>query len=120
MKHVPSNGELGKLVGKNIKRIRKSQGMTLQYLGVLTGLRFSTCSAYERATKPRSNMTLDVLRRIADGLQVEPCILLMERESLESAVFDPGDRHGYAVVAVPKEWIGDIAIITRKRQGGTS
>lgn len=62
-------GNLVKLVGMNIREIRKSQKMTQEELSEKSGLQTSYLAGVERGER---NITLETLDKILDGLKVDP------------------------------------------------
>lgn len=68
-------------VGK-IKTIRKSKGITLKKLSIITGYTESYLSQIERGLK---NPSLAALRKISKGLDVEIITFLVETEACETA-----------------------------------
>ena len=63
-----------KLLGKQIQRAREKRGITQDGLAKITGVNAKYISAIERGKK---NATINTLKKIADGLEMEPYELLL-------------------------------------------
>jgi transcriptional regulator with XRE-family HTH domain len=64
---------MAEIFGVNVRRVRTSQGMTLEVLAHEVGLAYSYVGEIERG---RKNPSLDVVERIAAALHVDPLELL--------------------------------------------
>lgn len=64
---------LAQIFGQNVRRIRQENGITLEALADEVGLAYTYVGQIERGQR---NPTLDVVERIAKGLNVEPLELL--------------------------------------------
>ncbi|MNW47178.1 HTH-type transcriptional regulator PuuR [compost metagenome] len=69
------------MVGEQVRRIRKSRGMTQERLADLSGLSFSYISDVERGTR---NISLESLGRIIEALGTKPAQLFAEPASSET------------------------------------
>ena len=66
--------EIRKLVGLNLARLRREQGLSQEELAFACGLHRTYVSGVERGIR---NPTVIVLRKIADALKVPTHVLLM-------------------------------------------
>ena len=57
-----------KIFGIRVKELRKMQNLTQEELGLKTGLNYKYIGSVERGER---NLSLDSIKKIADGLQVE-------------------------------------------------
>lgn len=64
---------MAQVLGENVRRTRREQGMTLETLAHEVGLAYSYMGQLERGQR---NPTLDVVERIAGVLKVSPLALL--------------------------------------------
>ena len=62
-----------KLLGENVRRYRKSAGMSQEELSLLTDMKRSYVSDLERGTR---NPSVRALGRLAEALKIEPHQLL--------------------------------------------
>lgn len=62
-----------KLLGENVRRYRKLADISQEELSLRTGIKRSYISDLERGTR---NPTVRVLGQLAEGLKVEPFVLL--------------------------------------------
>lgn len=66
---ISSNAEHNRSrVGLNIRRLRKSKGLSQRDFGMMVGVDYSYISHIENGT---ANASVDLLSRIAEGLDVE-------------------------------------------------
>src|SRR5437867_2438669 len=65
--------KLARLVGANIRRLRRAKGLTQQALGARSGVDFKYLGEVERGD---ANCTLAVLERVAEALGADPRALL--------------------------------------------
>ncbi|MNO99546.1 HTH-type transcriptional regulator PuuR [compost metagenome] len=77
------------MVGEQVRRIRKSRGMTQERLADLSGLSFSYISDVERGTR---NISLESLGRIIEALGTKPAQLFAEPASSEILLSDTEDK----------------------------
>lgn len=66
--------DLVELLGANVRRLRKSRGMSQEELALEAGMKRSYLSDLERGTR---NPSVRALGRLAEALQVEPGQLLI-------------------------------------------
>jgi len=59
----------GKIVGENVRRLRKKRGLTQEQLAMETGIDLTYVGGIERG---RRNPSVDVLGRLANALGVHP------------------------------------------------
>jgi transcriptional regulator with XRE-family HTH domain len=75
-----------KLVGHNIRTIRRAKGYTQEELAEKAGLQYSYIGGVERGER---NVSLETLEKIIDGLGITPYELFkFEESNLVSSVFD--------------------------------
>jgi transcriptional regulator with XRE-family HTH domain len=75
-----------KLVGHNIRTIRKAKGFTQEELAEKAGLQYSYIGGVERGER---NVSLETLEKIIEGLDVTPYELFKLNESdINSTMFD--------------------------------
>lgn len=67
--------EFKQMVGEQVRKIRKSRGMTQERLADLSGLSFSYISDVERGTR---NISLESLGKIIEALGTKPAQLFAE------------------------------------------
>ena len=67
--------ELGRLIGENVKRLRRERNLTLGQLASLSGISKAMLSDMEKGD---SNPTVNTLWKIANGLKVPYTRLLEE------------------------------------------
>lgn len=65
--------DLVELLGANVRKLRKSKGMSQEELALEAGMKRSYLSDLERGTR---NPSVRVLGRLAEALEVEPSELL--------------------------------------------
>lgn len=73
---------LAQTFGQNVRRIRQEKGVTLEVLADEVGLAYTYVGQIERG---RRNPTLDVVERLALGLDVSVLELLSARPNDKSA-----------------------------------
>lgn len=73
-------GELQRSVGKNIRRIRLSRGISQEALGAVVGLHRTYIGSVERGER---NVTLQTLEGMAELLGVPPMELLADGDHAE-------------------------------------
>jgi len=61
------------LFGKNLRKIRKSKGLSMEILSYDAGMEYSQISRIELG---KINTTISTLKQLADALEVEPKELL--------------------------------------------
>ena len=69
------DGELQAVVGRNIRRIRDGRGLSQEELADELGVHRTFMGGVERGER---NLTLRSVERLADGLGVEPQLLLAD------------------------------------------
>lgn len=69
------DGELQAVVGRNIRRIRDGRGLSQEELADELGVHRTFMGGVERGER---NLTLRSVERLADGLGVEPRLLLTD------------------------------------------
>ena len=74
---MPSIEDLKKIVAQNILDLRRTKGISQRKLEELAK---ADLRLIQRAEKGESNLTLDVLCRIANGLEVSPARLLQSSD----------------------------------------
>ncbi len=67
---------MAKILGENVRKVRRERGMTLESLAIEAGLAYSYMGGIERGQR---NPTLAVVERIAGALNIEPISLLTPR-----------------------------------------
>lgn len=72
---------LAQIFGQNVRRIRQENGITLEALADEVGLAYTYVGQIERGQR---NPTLDVVERIAEGLNVEALELLAHSANAEA------------------------------------
>lgn len=73
-------GELQRSVGKNIRRIRLSRGISQEALGAVVGLHRTYIGGVERGER---NITLQTLEGMAELLGIPPMELLADADRAE-------------------------------------
>lgn len=68
---------MAEIFGKNVRRIRLEQGITLETLAIEVGIAYSYMGGIERGQK---NPTLDIVERIADALRTDATSLLRQHD----------------------------------------
>ncbi|HEV2533329.1 helix-turn-helix transcriptional regulator [Phenylobacterium sp.] len=68
------------LLGRNVRDLRKQQGLSQEELAHLAQMKRSYLSDLERGIR---NPTVRALGRLAEALAVEPCVLLREGQDHE-------------------------------------
>jgi transcriptional regulator with XRE-family HTH domain len=71
-------GELQRIVGRNIRRLRRARGVSQEDLAAEIGVHRTYMGGVERGER---NLTLRSLERLAARLGVSPLSLLEDRES---------------------------------------
>jgi transcriptional regulator with XRE-family HTH domain len=71
-------GELQRIVGRNIRRLRRARGVSQEDLAADIGVHRTYMGGVERGER---NLTLRSLERLAARLGVSPLSLLEDRES---------------------------------------
>jgi transcriptional regulator with XRE-family HTH domain len=71
-------GELQRIVGRNIRRLRRERGLSQEDLAAEIGVHRTYMGGVERGER---NLTLRSLERLADRLGVSPVGLLEETDS---------------------------------------
>ena len=61
------------LFGKNLRKVRKSKGLSMEMLSYDAGMEYSQISRIELG---KINTTISTLKQLADALEVEPKELL--------------------------------------------
>lgn len=91
---------LRKLLGEKIKEIRINKGLSQRQLGSILRMGNSTISSVERGER---NLTIDMLQRISDALEIDVVSLLK---------FDNGEqtapeiiKEAEAVYSIPKSYV---------------
>lgn len=84
------DGELQRTVGRNIRRIRATRGLSQEELAELIGHHRTYVGSVERGER---NLSLRSLERLADSLGVDPVALLAPPApgEPERAASEPGD-----------------------------
>ena len=77
------------MVGEQVRRIRKSRGITQERLADLSGLSFSYISDVERGTR---NISLESLGRIIEALGIKPAQLFIEPSSPAALLSETEDK----------------------------
>lgn len=72
----------GKRLGENVRRLRKQSRMSQEELAYCTGFDVRYIGGIERA---QENPSLKVLVSLADCLNVQPYVLLMDCDTFESS-----------------------------------
>jgi transcriptional regulator with XRE-family HTH domain len=72
---------LVKLIGSNIRKIRKQKNFTQEDLAEKSGLQYSYLAGVERGER---NITIQTLEKILDGLQVSPKAVFSTEVSIDS------------------------------------
>lgn len=75
-------GELQHTVGRNLRRLRSSLGLSQEAFGEHVGWHRTFVGAVERGER---NLTLRTVERIAEQLRVEPQLLLVDAEATSEA-----------------------------------
>ncbi|MCG7287604.1 helix-turn-helix domain-containing protein [Cellulomonas sp. ACRRI] len=81
------DGELQRTVGRNIRRIRATRGLSQEELAELIGNHRTYVGSVERGER---NLSLRSLERLADSLGVDPVALLAPPEHGEPGPGEPG------------------------------
>ena len=81
--------EFKQMVGEQVRRNRKSRGMTQERLADLSGLSFSYISDVERGTR---NISLESLGKIIEALGIKPSQLFIENSSSTAFLSDTEDK----------------------------
>jgi XRE family transcriptional regulator, master regulator for biofilm formation len=68
-----------KLIGERVKKFRKEKNLSISELAVITGVAKSYISSIERNIK--SNPSIHILEKIAEGLDVPLLSILSENET---------------------------------------
>lgn len=71
-------GELQRIVGRNIRRLRQARGVSQEDLAAEIGVHRTYMGGVERGER---NLTLQSLERLADRLGVSPLSLLEDPDS---------------------------------------
>jgi transcriptional regulator with XRE-family HTH domain len=71
-------GELQRVVGRNIRRLRRARGLSQEDLAAEIGVHRTYMGGVERGER---NLTLRSLERLADRLGVSPISLLEDADS---------------------------------------
>lgn len=83
-------GVLQTVVGTNIRRVRKDQGMSQEAFGESVGWHRTFVGAVERGER---NLTLKTVERVSDQLGIHPIDLLWDRASLGLRFDTTADLH---------------------------
>lgn len=83
------DGELQRTVGRNIRRIRATRGLSQEELAELIGNHRTYVGSVERGER---NLSLRSLERLADSLGVDPVALLAPPEPGDPGPGAPGPR----------------------------
>jgi XRE family transcriptional regulator of biofilm formation len=70
-----------KLIGETVKRFREEKNLSISELAVITGVAKSYISSIERNIK--SNPSIHILEKIAEGLDVPLITILNENKTVE-------------------------------------
>jgi transcriptional regulator with XRE-family HTH domain len=81
-------GDILHIVGKNVRKIRKTKNMSQEQLGEVAGFHFSYIGRLERAEQ---NLSLLNLEKIANALGVSVIELFMEPKALKKVNEKEGD-----------------------------
>lgn len=91
---------LRKVLGDRIKNIRVSKGLSQRQLGIKLGVANSTISAVERGER---NLTMDMLQRISDALEVD--IFTLFRLETENDNMPEMIREVESTYSIPKNYL---------------
>lgn len=72
--------DLPRVLGRNVRDLRKRKGMSQEELGFAADMKRSYVSDLERGTR---NPTIKALARLADALGVEPALLVTDRTNTD-------------------------------------
>lgn len=70
------------MIGERVKRLRKERELSISELAVITGVAKSYISSIERNIK--SNPSIHILEKIAEGLEVPLLTILSENKTAEN------------------------------------
>ncbi|WP_237129858.1 helix-turn-helix domain-containing protein [Mycobacteroides abscessus] len=73
--HLVMEGQLQKIVGRNLRRYRKERGLSQEAFADHVGFHRTYMGAVERGER---NLTLQTVEKIADFLKIDPLALLSE------------------------------------------
>ena len=76
-------GQLQKIVGRNLRRYRKERGLSQEAFADHVGVHRTYMGAVERGER---NLTLQTVEKMADFLNLDPRELLTEPEEMASTV----------------------------------
>ena len=69
-----------RVFGTNLRRYRTEKGLSQEKFGELCGLHRTYISDIECFQR---NVSLETVQKVADALEIDPYVLLMEREKIQ-------------------------------------